>query len=57
MNYVDYFGNFVSLWGLNFEGIKKMFEEILGVKVFLNLYKELIVFLGIMFWFCLKVLY
>ena len=56
-NHADYFGNFASLWGPNFEGTKKMLEETLGVKVPLNPYKEPIAPLGTMFWFRPKALH
>ena len=50
-DHADYFGNFASLWGPNYEGTKKMLNETLGVKVPLDPNKEPIAPMGTMFWF------
>ena len=55
-NHADYFGNFASLWGPNYEGTKKMLEKTLRVKVPLDKDKEPIAPMGTMFWFRPKAL-
>lgn len=49
-NHADYFGNFSSKWGPNFEGTKKLLSK-LGIQVPLDAAKEPIAPLGTMFWF------
>lgn len=49
-NHADYFGNYASKWGPNFEGTKEILNE-LGIKVPLDPNKEPIAPLGTMFWF------